>query len=112
VLGGGPDVPFGRVGHDDPVVGGGLDVDVVDADAGAPDDDELGGGLEHRLVHVGPGANDQRVGVAHSVEQRVALDLVVRYDFVAGVSESVQPRICDGVGHEYPSWAFSPAARG
>ena len=37
VLGGGHDVRLGRVGDDDPALRGGLDVDVVDAHAGAPD---------------------------------------------------------------------------
>ena len=90
-----------RVRDDDAVVGGGLDVEVVDADAGAADDDQLGRGLEDGLVHVGPGPDDQRVRVAHGVEQLVALGLVVGDDLVAGVSESVQPRVRDGVGDEY-----------
>jgi hypothetical protein len=37
VLGGGDDVGLGRVGDDDPALGGGGDVDVVHPDAGAAD---------------------------------------------------------------------------
>ena len=37
-------LPAGRVHHHDALLGGGVDVDVVDADAGAADDPEVGGG--------------------------------------------------------------------
>src|SRR5204863_2371399 len=55
VLGGGDDVRLGGVGDDDPALGRGRDVDVVDADPGATDRlhvvrgvDELGGDLRGR----------------------------------------------------------------
>ena len=55
VLGGRDDVRLGRVRDDDPAAGGGLDVDVVDADAGPADHlelrpplDQLGGELRRR----------------------------------------------------------------
>ena len=46
VLGGGDDVRLRRVGDDDAALGRGLDVDVVDADAGAADDAEVVGAVD------------------------------------------------------------------
>ena len=58
VLGGGDRVRLGRVGDDDPALGRGRDVDVVDAGAGAADRphpvgplDQLGGHLRRRADH-------------------------------------------------------------
>ncbi len=48
VLRGGDGVALGGVDDDDAALGRRLDVDVVDADAGAADDQQLGRGLEDR----------------------------------------------------------------
>ena len=48
MLGGGDRVPARRVHHDDAVLGGGRQIDVVDPDAGAADRLELGRPLDDR----------------------------------------------------------------
>jgi ethanolamine ammonia-lyase large subunit len=63
VLGGRADVALGGVRHDDAVLGCGLEVDVVDADAGPADDGEVRRRLEDRLGHLCPGPDDQGVDV-------------------------------------------------
>ena len=61
VLGGGDRVRLGRVGDDDPALGRGRDVDVVDAHARAADDAQVVGALDHLGVELGRGA-DQDAG--------------------------------------------------
>jgi len=101
VLGGRTDVRIRRVGDDDAVVGCRVDVDVVDADAGASDDDHVLGRVEHSLVHVGAGADDQRVGVRHGLEECVALHVVGRLHLVARLAERLDTLVRDRVGDEY-----------
>ncbi len=101
VLGGGADVPLGRVRDDHAVFGGGVDIDVVDADPGAPDDDEVGRGLEDRLTHVGPGANDERVDVRDGVEEGLSLDVVGCFDLVTRLAEGVETGVRDRIRDEY-----------
>ena len=69
VLGGREDVRLRGVDHHHAAVGGGLDVDVVEADAGPADDDEVGAGGEHLGGDVGGGADDQGVGALDRLEQ-------------------------------------------
>jgi len=101
VFGGRPDVAVGGVRDDDAVFGGGVDVDVVDADAGTADDDEVGCGREHRFGHFGARANDERVGVRNRLQKPVTLDIVGCFDFVARVAEPVETGVCDGIRNEY-----------
>ncbi len=63
VLGGAVDVGGRRVDHQHPAGGRGVDVDVVQADAGAGDDLEFGRRGDDLGVHRGGGAHQQRVGV-------------------------------------------------
>jgi hypothetical protein len=95
------DVAFWCICDDHAVVGGGLDVDVVDADARAADDDEIFGGFEDRLVDIGARADDQCVGVGDRIEQFVAFCFVVRLDLVACFTQPIEPRIVDRVRDEY-----------
>ena len=72
VLGRRDDVGLRGVHHHDARGGGGVDVDVVEPDAGPADDDQLGAGLEHLGGDVGGRADDQGVGADDGVEQRPA----------------------------------------
>ena len=64
VLGGGDVAAAGRVHHHDAALGGRVDVDVVDADAGAADDAQLVGPRDHVGGHLGGAADDERVVLA------------------------------------------------
>ena len=50
--------------------GGGVQVDIVDADSGASDDAQVPPGGENLFRDLSLTADDERVGVAHGVEQR------------------------------------------
>ena len=101
VLGGGADVALGGVGDDHALFGRGIDVDVVDADARAPDDHQLGCRPEERGRDVGPRADDQSVGVGDGRVQLLARRLVGHGNVVAPLAEPIEPRLVDGIGDEY-----------
>jgi len=65
------------------VVGGGVDVDVVDADAGPADDDEVRRRGQHLLGDFGARTDDQRVGVGDGVKQCLPFHVVGSLDVVA-----------------------------
>ena len=73
VLGRGDRVAEGRVHHHDPALGGGVDVDIVDADPGAADDLEAGGYGQHLGRDLGRGAHGEPVIVADNGDQLVLL---------------------------------------
>ena len=75
VLGDRHRVCAGGVHHGDALLGGGFQVDVIHAHAGAADHAELGSGREHARVHLDGGAHDQRVGI-HQVGRKFAFDLL------------------------------------
>ena len=62
-------VARGRVHHHDAALGGGFNIHIVHAHAGASDDAELGRGFEHVARHLGFGANDHRHRVGHDGQQ-------------------------------------------
>ena len=64
VLGGGDGIAEGRVHHDDALGGGGRDVDIVDADAGAADHLQVLGRCEDLRRHLGGRADGEAVEVA------------------------------------------------
>ncbi len=101
VLCGGSDVALRRVRDDHAVVGGGVDVDVVDADAGPADDDEVESGPEQRLVDARARPDDQAVDVGDGVVERLALQFVAGLDGVSRLAESLQPGLRDRVGDEH-----------
>ncbi len=68
-FGGGNGVAAGGVHHDDAALGGGIDIDIVHADAGAADDAEIGGGGDDLLGDLGLGADDHGVNVFHEGQQ-------------------------------------------
>ena len=70
VLGGADDVRLRRVDHHDAAAGRGLDVDVVEPDAGPGDHLQLRRGSERLGVDRGRAADDHRVGVGQRGQQR------------------------------------------
>ena len=80
-FGGGDDVGGGRVDHHDAGLGGGLDVDVVEADAGAGDDLEVLGGGDGLGVQLGGGADEDRIDVGDRREQLGTVGAVGLPDF-------------------------------
>ena len=76
VLGGRDDVRLGRVRHDDPAPGRGVDVHVVDADAGAADDLQPRRARDHIRRDLRRGTDDQAlVTVDDLLERRVRVDV-------------------------------------
>ena len=73
MLGGRHGVPRGRVDHGDARAGGGLQVDVVHADAGASDDLQVLAGCNHILVYLGLAAHHQGLVAPHGVQQLCGL---------------------------------------
>ena len=56
--------------HDDHAAGGGgFEIDVVDADAGAADNLEVGGGVEEFLGYLGVGADGEAVVLADDLAE-------------------------------------------
>ena len=76
VLGGAVDVRRRRVDHQHAAGGGGVDVDVVQADTCARDDLQFGRGGQHLGVDGGRGADQQRVGLGHGGQQLFAVGAV------------------------------------
>ncbi len=64
----------GSVHHGDAFAGGGIEVDVVDAHAGAPDHPQLSSVFQKRFVNLDRRTNDQRVRRLQLV-RKLALDL-------------------------------------
>ena len=75
-LGGAGDVGGRCVDDHDAGLGGGLDVDVVEADAGAGDDLQAPGGGDGLGVHLRRGADEDRVDVGEGREQGPAVGTV------------------------------------
>ena len=62
VLGHGDGVAAGRVHHQHAGFGGGVQIDVIHAHAGAPDHAQFGRLFQHRGVHLHGAAHQERVG--------------------------------------------------
>ena len=69
VLGGGHGVAGGRVDHGDAGAGGGVEVDVVHADAGAGDDLQLLAGFDYVAVDLGLAAHHQGFVATDGLQQ-------------------------------------------
>ena len=78
-----------------PAVGRGLDVDVVESDAGARDDLQLRRRRDRLGVDLRRGAHEDRVRVGECVEQRGAVGAVDVADLEVG------PEGVDGGGREF-----------
>ena len=83
-----------------PRVGGGVDVDVVEPDAGPADDEQVGAGGEHLVGDRGRRADDQGVGADDRLEQLLGGQPALHVDLVAGGAEAVQPAVGDLFGDE------------
>ena len=74
VLGGGDCVAAGGVHDNHAVLGGSLDVDIVDTDSGTADDLEVLGGLENLGSDLGLAADDQPVELWDDLDQFILLE--------------------------------------
>ena len=70
------DVRRRRVDDEHTAFGGGVDVDVVQADPGASDDLQLGRRTEHLGVDGGGRTHQQRVGLGHRSQQLLPVGAV------------------------------------
>ena len=100
VLGGAVDVRRRGVDHQHPGRGGGVDVDVVQADARAGDDLELGRGGDHLGVDRGRRAHQQRVGIGHRCQEFRAVRAVDPTHF-HGVTQGCDGRLGQFVGDQH-----------
>ena len=80
--------------------GGGLDVDVVEPDAGPADDDQVGAGGEHLGGDLGGGADDEGVGARQRLEQLLGGEAELHVDLVAGVAQTVEAAFGDLLGDQ------------
>ena len=110
VLGGRDRVAGRGVDDHDPGPRGGLQVDVVDADAGPPDDDQPRRGGDELGVDLDLAADDQRVVVGQDRAQLIAAEARPLVDLVTG-SQELDALLGDGLGHEDPH-APAPADAG
>jgi hypothetical protein len=100
VLGGREDVRLGGVHHHHAPLRRRLDVDVVEADAGAAHHHQVGARLQHLAVHLGGGTDDQGGRAVHDVDQLFGGEPEPDIDHVAGVTEPLEPAVGDLLGHE------------
>mmetsp|Transcript_11999 Transcript_11999/g.31770 ORF Transcript_11999/g.31770 Transcript_11999/m.31770 type:complete len:344 (+) Transcript_11999:1289-2320(+) len=100
VLGGGDAVAGGRVDDDDAALAGGVEVDVVDADAGAADDLEVGGGLEDLAGDGRRGADDDGVVGADDVLELLGREVVAAVH-VELCAQNVEPLLRQLLRHEH-----------
>jgi len=100
VLGGGDDVRARRVDDDDPALGGGSDVDVVDPDAGARDGAQVRRKGDQRGVDLRRGADDDRVVRRDALLELLARPVIAGVDVEARDLEHVQAGLADVLGDE------------
>src|SRR5207247_10629367 len=99
VLGAGRGVAGRRVGDQAALARGSLDVDVVDADAGAADDTELATRLDDRRGDPCLAAHDERVEVRNSPDQLRLFELA-DYGDLARAAQSLEAVFGQRVGDE------------
>ena len=100
MLGGGDDVGLRGVRHDDPALGGGLDVDVVHPHPGPADDLELIGALEQVGGELGGRADQDAVVLADRAGQLAVGPVGLDVDVEAGVLQQPYPRVADLLGDQ------------
>ncbi len=100
VFGRGDDVALRRVDHHHTTLGSGIDVDVVEADARAPDHHEIGTGSEHSIGHLGGRPDDQCVCPRNHRQQFVGGQAELHVDVVAEGTEPVEAPFGDLFGDQ------------
>ena len=75
MLGNGDGVSTGSVHHGDAALSGGVEVDVIDANAGTPDHAKFLRMREQSRIHLHGGADDERVSIS-DVLGKIALDVI------------------------------------
>jgi len=101
VFGGRDVVAFGRVHDDDTAFGGGGDIDIVDADAGATHDAKVLGGREDLGGHLRVRANDEAVRVLDQLEEFVGRAVGLVHDFDSGgLLEDGDSFFREGIGND------------
>ena len=88
LLGSRYDVGQRRIAYDDATLGGRLAVDVVDADAGAPDDLELLARLDDLARHRGGRTDDQGIVIGNHIEQLLGSSVGFKGYVVTSVFEN------------------------
>jgi hypothetical protein len=106
VLGRRDDVGLRRVDDHDALARRGFDVDVVEADAGAPDDDEADARRQHVRGDLRGRADDQGVRAADGVEQLVGAQPLADVDLVPCGTQAVEAGFGDLLGDEDASHGF------
>ena len=91
VLGGGDRVRLGRVGDDDPALGGGRDVDVVDAGAGAADHLHALGARDQLRGQLGRRADQDRVELADALLELAAVPVETELDIEVARAAARRP---------------------
>ena len=91
MLGGGEHVALRSVDDDDAALGRLVDVDVVDADAGAAHDLQVGGRLDDLGGHLGGRADDETLVVGDAREQLVRVPVLAQVDLEAWLLEKLDP---------------------
>ena len=94
-------IEFG-VDHHHAAPGGGVDVDVVDADARPAHDDELVTGLEYVGRDPGRAAHDQGLRAAYGIEQLVGIEPEPHVDLEAGAAQCLEAALGQLLGDEDP----------
>ena len=100
VLGGGHDVGLRRVGDDDPALGGGLDVDVVDADPGAPNRAQAGRLLDQLGGQLGCRADQDAVVLADPLRELLVAPIDAEVD-VEVLAQQLDAGVADLLLDEY-----------
>ena len=101
MLGGGDRVAAGGVHHDHAAFRGGLDIDVIHADAGAADDLEVGGGGDELCGDFCLAADDERGELGDDLEELVFLETGLHgYVQFPGAAELGDATVGYGIGYK------------
>ena len=102
MFGGGDGIAEGCVHHDDAALGGGRDVDIVDADAGPADDLELAGRGDQLRRHFRRRADGEAVIGRNGGEERILVlaEIGLVVDIDAAVAEDLHRGFGEFVGDE------------
>ena len=97
-----------RVDDHDAALGGGGDVDVVEADAGTTDDDEIGRRGEHVGRHLGGAADHDRRRARDRGQELLRRQAEPDVDVEPGGPHVVEPAFGELLGHEHARQVDSP----